>query len=314
MNPINETPMPDDDEIDLLELWDILVSRWLWIAAVTCLSAVSAIAVALWMPPIYRAEVVMISSDDAGGKGGLSGLTSQFGGLAELAGVSLGSSSGKAEAVALLKSRALLESFIRENQLMPILFAEQWDSAGKQWQVADAKAVPTLEDAWEKFKTIVAVEEDKKSGVLKLAVEWTDRELAAQWANDLVRRANETMRTRAINEAQGSVDYLNKELQKTSVVEIQQAIYRLLEANYKTISIASAREQYAFKVIDPAVAADPKRKVRPKRAQIVILATLAGGFIGVLGVFLHRGLQNMRARRTTSPPVAGRPERQEPRA
>jgi uncharacterized protein involved in exopolysaccharide biosynthesis len=104
------------------------------------------------------------------------------------------------------------------------------------------------------------------------------------------------MRMRAISEAETSIEYLNKELQKTGVVEIQQAIYRLLEANYKTTSIANARSEYAFKVIDPAVAPDENRRVRPKRSLIVILATLAGGFVSVLGVFVHRGMQNMKQR------------------
>lgn len=290
--------MTYDDEIDLLELWDILVEKWQWIAGVTGLSAVIAIVVSLMMTPIYRAEVIVVPADDSGGKGGMAALASQFGGLADLAGVNLGGGGGKGEAIALLKSRALIESFVKENDLLPVLFEDDWDASASKWKSNNPKKVPTMNKAYDLIKkSILTVSEDKKSGVITVAVEWKDRIKAAEWANDIVRRANRAMRERAINEAQASIDYLRQELTKTSVVEIQQAIYRLLEANYKTTSIANAREQYAFKVIDPAVAADEGRKVKPKRSLIVILATLAGGFVAVLGVFLHRGLQTMRQRR-----------------
>lgn len=287
----------EDDEIDLMELWEILVDKWRWIASVTGLFAVVAIVVALLTTPIYRSEVVLISADDTGGQSSLGALGAQFGGLADLAGVNIGASGGRGEALAMLKSRVLAEAFIKENDLLPILFEDQWDASKKKRSVDDPKKVPTMGAAWEKLRNLMQINEDKKTGLITLAVEWKDREKAAEWANDIVRRANTVMRHRATAEAQGSIDFLNKELQKTGVVEIQQAIYRLLEANYKTISIANAREQYAFKVIDPAVPADEDRRVRPKRSQMVILATLAGGFVGVLGVFLHHGLLNLKRRR-----------------
>ena len=287
----------EDDEIDLLELWDILVEKWLWIVAGTGLSAVVAVAVALQMTPIYRSEVVLVSADDAGGKGGVSALASQFGGLADLAGVNMGAGGSRSEAIALLKSNVLKAEFINENQLMPILFDDHWDAATGKWKVDDPKKIPTINQAIELLTTVVSINEDKKDGVITLAVKWKDRTLAAAWANELVRRGNQTLRTRAIDEAQRTIDFLHQELKKTSVVEIQQAIFRLLEANYKTVSIANAREQYAFKVVDPAVPADENRRVGPKRASIVLLGTLAGGFLSVLAVFVLRGIAGMKARR-----------------
>ena len=57
----------------------------------------------------------------------------------------------------------------------------------------------------------------------------------------------------AINDATKSINYLREELNKTSVVELQQAIYRLLEkAQTKKIMLANVRDQYAFSVIDSA--------------------------------------------------------------
>lgn len=298
MEPNSEPMIVEDDEIDLLELWDILIEKWRWIVLGTGLSAAVAVAVALLMTPIYRSEVVLVSADDTGGKGGVSALAAQFGGLADLAGVNMGAGGGRSEAIALLKSNILKAEFVTDNKLMPILFDDDWDATAKKWTVDDPKKVPTINRAVELLtKSVVSINEDKKTGVITLAVEWKDRALAAAWANELVHRGNEKLRTRAIEEAQRTVDFLQQELKKTSVVEIQQAIYRLLEANYKTVSIANAREQYAFKVVDPAVPADENRRAKPKRKLIVLLGTLAGGFLSVLAVFMHRGIAGMKARR-----------------
>ena len=298
MEPNSEPMDVEDDEIDLLELWDILIEKWLWIVLGTSLSAAIAVAVALLMTPIYRSEVVLVSADDAGGKGGVSALAAQFGGLADLAGVNMGAGGSRSEAVALLKSNVLKAEFINENKLMPILFDDDWDAATGKWNVKDPKKIPTINRGVELLtKEVVSINEDKKTGVITLAVDWKDRTLAAAWANELVRRGNQTLRTRAIEEAQRTIDFLHQELKKTSVVEIQQAIFRLLEANYKTVSIANARDQYAFKVIDPAVPADENRRAKPKRKLIVLLGTLAGGFLSVLAVFVHRGIAGMKARR-----------------
>jgi uncharacterized protein involved in exopolysaccharide biosynthesis len=63
-------------------------------------------------------------------------------------------------------------------------------------------------------------------------------------------------------------------------VEVQQAIYRLMEAQTKKQMVASTREEYAFQTIDPAV--PPQEKASPKRALIVITALMLGLALGSL--------------------------------
>lgn len=297
MTQTSPAPRNDEnDEIDLIDLWMILVSGWRWIVGATTLGAVGAIIVALQMTPIYQSQVVMVPAGDSGRQGGAAAIAGQFGAIADLAGVNLGGSSSYNEALAILKSRALVEGFIKDKELLPILFEDEWDAAAQKWKATDPEKIPTIEDAYKTFsKNILKISEERKTGVITLAVEWKDRQLAAEWANELVRRANAAMRARAIADAQASINYLQQELAKTSVVEIQQTIYRLLETNYKTVSIANTREEYAFKIVDPAVV--PERKVRPKRAMIVIISTLFSGLASVLGVFMYHSIQNMKQRR-----------------
>ena len=71
-------------------------------------------------------------------------LRSQFGGLAALAGVDLGSGGGrKDESIATLSSLGFARDFIVAENLLPVLFADKWDAAANRWR--DPSQVPTLE-------------------------------------------------------------------------------------------------------------------------------------------------------------------------
>lgn len=286
-----------DDEIDLVELWQTLAdSKWM-IALITALCFGAATAAAFIMTPKYRAEVLAMPADDGKGGGGLAAMAGQFGGLAEMAGVNLGSSGGNKEAaIAYLKSRIFIESFIKEKNLLPVLYAKKWDASANKWNVEDPKQIPTLWDAYQYFsKTILTVNADKKTGLINLAVEWKDREQAVDWANDLVKRANANLRQKAIAETELSLDYLEKELQKTSVVEVQQAIFKVMESQVKTKMMANVQEQFAFKVIDPAALMNEDAYVKPKRPLFMALGLLGGLMLGVLTAFLRRAVHRFRS-------------------
>jgi uncharacterized protein involved in exopolysaccharide biosynthesis len=139
------------------------------------------------------------------------------------------------------------------------------------------------------------VSEEKVTGIVTLTLVWSDREQVARWANLLIERANRDLRQRAIAEAQASTDYLNAELAKTSVLELRQAIYRLLENQIKTVMLANVRDQYAFRVIDPASAPDPDDTVRPKRLAMILLGMVFGG--GVALMIVLWGLRRQRLQR-----------------
>ena len=276
--------MVQEDEIDLLAYWDLLWSnRWL-IILITSMATVVAIVVALTLTPIYKADVLLAPTSTEGSKGmSLGGL----GGLASLVGVtgSLGGG-GAEEALAVLKSRAFLGEFFVSESLLPILFEEQWDEAQQQWKNEDTETQPSLWDAYGAFtRGVLATSVDKDSGLVILSVNWSDPELAARWVNDLVIRLNEHMRSAAINEASKSIEYLNQQIIQTSVLEMKQMLYGLIEEETKKIMLANVRAEYAFKVIDPAVI--PEQKVKPKRALIAILGMVLGLFMAVFFVFFR---------------------------
>jgi uncharacterized protein involved in exopolysaccharide biosynthesis len=259
-------------------------SRWLMLAFVAVFAALAGTA-AFVMTPKYRAQVVVIpvKADDA--RTALSGMVGQLGGLASLTGLALPSGGNKDEYLQYLQSEDFTRRFIREQNLLPVLFADKWDASRGQWVVDDPDDVPTMADGARLFdRSIRSVQEERRTGIVTLTMVWRDREQAANWANLMVQAVNRDLRQRAIDEAQASIDFLNAELTKTSVVELRQALYRLLENQIKTVMFAKVRDQYAFKVIDPAVAPDADDVVRPRKRAMILLGAVFGGVAGLLVV------------------------------
>ena len=282
-----QTPLHEDDDILFIELFIVIWRKKLLIFLITTLFTIISIAFSLWLTPVYRSEVLLSPvTDESGGK--LSGLAAQYGGLATMAGINIGgTSSNKEEAVALLKSRALTEKFIKEKNMLPELFYENWDSEKQQWNVKDKNDIPTIWKAYQKFdKEIRSVTEDKSTGLIMLAIEWKDPHLAAEWANELVLRVNEQMRTRATEDAKKSLAFLQEELKKTSSVEVQKAIFGLIESQIKTAMVANVREEYSFRIIDPPGVPDLDDKIKPRKKRIVIIASILGFLFSVMLVII----------------------------
>lgn len=276
------------EEISLRELFDALWSRRLLIALLSFGFGATAAVVSLLMPEKYEASVVLSPVDDSG-SGKLGGaLLSQLGGLAGLAGLSGGASGQKSVALATLQSHALTESFIRDNNLLPVLYPDDWDASARRWLSDDPDDIPTPWKAEGLFaKKVRTIAEDKKTGLVTLTIEWTDPVLAAEWATELVRRANQTLRAKAIDESQRNLSYLNEQVAKTSVVELQRSIYALIESEIKKVMLAQGSDEYAFKVVDPARIAELRSS--PKRTLITAVGLFAGLMIGfVLALALPR--------------------------
>lgn len=275
------------DEISFGEVWRSLSRRRWLLLATTLAGAMFAGAVVLLMTPVYRAEALLAPVQETSSES-LSVASGRFGGLAALAGIDLGTGSGdREEAVALLRSRVLAIAFIEDNDLLPVLFEEEWDAGADSWQSADSDDAPTLWEGYRRFdEDIRTVSVDPRTGLVTLAIEWTDPAVAAAWARQLVERVNAETRARAIREAERSLAYLNTQLQKTDVVELRQAIYGLVENQTKQMMLANVREDYAFKVIDPPTAPDADDPIRPLPALTLLLGSLAGLVLGVLAALL----------------------------
>jgi hypothetical protein len=237
------------------------------------IGGVIAAILALTAVPLYRSQVIVTEVKDTG-LAGAGSLMGQLGGLASIAGLNLNSSGPDAERPAILASRGLTEAFIRRHNLAPLING-------------DSKFRDSVWFAVERFrKDVFDLHEEKLKGTTTITIDWPDPVVAAEWANGIVGLANELLRERAIKESTRNIEYLTKQAQQTTVVEIQRVVYGLVENETKALMWANGRAEYAFTIVDPAVPAEVRSS--PRRTLMVISGLFIGGFVGSLAAWARK--------------------------
>ncbi|MDO6823295.1 Wzz/FepE/Etk N-terminal domain-containing protein [Marinobacter sp. 1_MG-2023] len=297
---VMERPHYSDDEIDLRELFAILW-RGKWIITLFVIIFASAgVFYALSKPNIYQSSVLLAPAQDEGG----SGISGQLGGLASLAGISLGGGGSNQTVIAkeVLQSRAFLTDFIhRHNLIIPLMATDTWDVENEKWLIdrevynpetgewltndEGESLEPTDWDMVKQFKqSHLSLSTNEDIGMLTLSIKSQAPPVAKEWAEKLVHDINEHMRAQDVDEAETRIAYLERKLGETNIAGMQQVFYQLIESETRTVMLANAQSEYIFKTLDPAVI--PQEKSEPKRALIAIVATMLGGMLGVFTVIL----------------------------
>ena len=125
-----------DDEIDLRELFGVLWSGKIKIIVITAIFAIGSVIYALSVPNQYKATALLAPAQSDGG--GLSSALGQLGGLASLAGVSIGGGESSESQIAqeIMKSWSFVESFIADNDLaVEISAAEGWSKGSGELHI-----------------------------------------------------------------------------------------------------------------------------------------------------------------------------------
>ena len=314
----SQTYASQDDEVDLRELASaIWQGKWL-IIFITAIFSVVSVFYALSVPDEYKSTVLLAPASSSGG-GGLSKLAGQYGGLASLAGINLGGGSGGVDKVVIamevLKTWGFLESFIEQNSLQVPLFAvngwsrttnkliinpEIYDEANSKWvrefdPAKGRKAEPSSWELYQRLKDRISISQDKSSGLISMTIEYYSPELAKEWVGALVKAVNANLKTRDREEATKSIKYLQEKIQETHVSDMQAVFYQLIEEQTKTLMLAEVSDEYVFKVLSPARAAEKKSK--PKRALIAISGFLFGGVLALFIVLMRYFIVNKEIRR-----------------
>jgi len=283
-----------ENEIDFLQLGLAIWQKKWKIIIITFIFSVLAILYTVTLPNVYRSQVLLAPVSE---KSDLK-IPGQLGGLAALAGVDVGGGEKTALAIEVLKSREFIGKFIEKYDLLiPLMASNGWDRTSNNlklddniYSVADDKWVrdvdlpfkpkPSLLEAHEHFMDIFNVTKDKDSGMFTLTVEHYSPYLAKKWADLLVVEINNEMRDREFREAENSINYLTKQIEKTNLSEVRIMLFSLIEEQTKTVMLTNVRDEYIFSIVDPAIV--PERKVKPSRAIIVSAITLFGLLFTVL--------------------------------
>ena len=206
----------EDGENSLLDLFIVLAERKRLIFSVTATFAILAVVISLVLPKRYTATVTLLSPQQNNSMA--SALTSQLGslgGMAALAGGSLGLKNPNDMFVAMFKSRTVEDAMIQRFGLMQ----EYQDRY--------------LTDARARFEHYATVNGSGKDGLIHISVEDRDPQRAAELANGYVDQFRNLSQHLAITEAEQRRSFFEQQLKQANQ-NLADAEEELKETEQKT--------------------------------------------------------------------------------
>ena len=300
----NEHPNDFDDEIDLRELFYVLLQgKWI-IVSLTAFVSIIGVIYSLLLPNIYESKAMLVPVNSSSG---ISEALGSYSGLAGLAGISLpsaGDEGNSAKAIQKIRSLSFFENNLLANINLPDLMAvKSWNSK-KNTLVFDKnifdinsntwirdfsypqQQIPSAQQSFAVFKTKhLSLSEDKKSGFITLSIKHQSPFVAKQWVELVVNEINSFYRQKDKLESEKAVSYLNQQISMTGLSEIKEVLAQLLQEETKKLTLIEANQYYVFDYIDPPAVME--KKSEPKRSLICILSALLGGMLSVLFVLIR---------------------------
>ena len=301
-----------DNEIDLRELFNVLLQgKWVIISITTFISVIG-IIISLLLPNIYESKALLVPVNPSSK---ISGALGSYSGLAGLAGITLPSSSGEdntENAKQKIQSLSFFENNILSNIYLPDLMAlKNWNpetntlvyddgiykTDSKNWvrnYTYPQQQIPSAQESFEVFvKEHLSLSEDSKSGTITLSIKHQSPFIAKQWAELLINEVNTFYRQKDKSESERAVSYLNQQISTTSLSEIKQVLAQLLQEETKKLTLIEANQSYVFEYIDPPAVME--KKSEPNRALICILTAIFGGMLSILIVLIRHYVFNEKA-------------------
>lgn len=289
-----------EDEIDLLVLFKEIWKKRIFIFIATAIISLCSIIYALSLTNYYTSESILNIRDSKD-----SSMVNNSFGLSSMIGLNLfgETNSSASEIIELIQSREFVKRLIRFEDVLPSLLAiESYDSSSKKLtfdsDVYDSKtkkwvrnvnqnqsSKPTYLEAHRAYSEMLDVSVDKVSGLISLKFEHVSPIFAQKILSLIIREANNFNREMDIKNTNLALSHFEKELSKTSLLEMKESINQLIETQLETRMMASIYDDYILVSIEPPFV--PDRRSKPSRSFIVIFSTLIGGLMSLLYVVIR---------------------------
>ena len=253
----------------------------------------------------YQSEsVLQVSQEDVNSKLG------QLSSLSSLAGFNLGNmdSDKSLQAMELIQSRTFLKHLLTFENILPMLMAVKkydlkknaitfneslFNSDTREWkQNSNFKnSKPSYLEAYKSYKEMVYVSK-MKSGFISLKVEHLSPYFAKDFLELIISEVNSLMRKEELEKTEAAREYLEKQLQKSRLIEVNSAISSLIEMNLKKEVTAKLDKFYVLKPIEEPFI--PEKKSKPSRGLICILGTFLGFILVCIFLLVQRELKKNR--------------------
>jgi len=285
--------------IDLIEFGKLIWRGKVILAAAILASVAISIVYLLSQPSVYRVEAVLALAETQEVRSATSSLLNQVGAIRAIGGLrSFGTAADpRGQSLAILRSRAFINSFLKEHNLIPSVLAgisgnsprssaidsTLYDETNENWLIDFEGGQGNNPSDWQiysRFKEVLEVVQDVETGLITIRIDWYDPFRAKQWLSWMISDINDHMRQADLQEAEESIDFLQNQISKTQLIEMRNVFYNLIESQTQVVMLADVRDGYAFRVIDPPIIFDDR--VRPNRSVILLIGLVLGSIFGVL--------------------------------
>ena len=298
--------MDNNNQVDLSELFRVLWSYKFLVISITTLFAVSSVFYALSLPNKYTSSSTLMISDSSGSDS-LSGLSSQYGGLASLAGVNIPQSSSKNKsiyAMETIKSRDFVKHLVSfDDVLINIMAASNYDQSNKviiydekilnydkkEWVYKPApgqQIPPSYLEAHKKLnEEILKIDIDEDTSYLTIEVNHVSPKFSYDLLSLIIKEINSTSRKKDQEESKMALSYLESQLVEIRQTDIINSINKLIESQLETLMLSNIRTDYLIEPLDAPFL--PEIKSGPSRAIICIIFTIFGGILSIFLSIIH---------------------------
>lgn len=286
-------------EFSYSDLVAFCMGKWMLVLGAVAVSVVIALVSTFFLTERYKSTAILSFNSDVQ-KMKTDSMSEGFGGLASLAGINIGANGSFAEEVlAMARSRKFVIDFIEKNNVKKVIFSDLWDEENKSWEGSVWGALsgkqpqePSDEIAFRTFsKENYSIAQDRKTGLVVLAIRAPSSEDAVSWARKIIEKINLTYKDREIAAARMSLEFLDDELKRNSSLEMKNVLYDLIKDQKQRMMLAQISQDYVFKSVDPPFT--PEYRDFPRRSGFVVVGAFAGlvlsvGFL-VVSYFLAQG-------------------------
>lgn len=300
---------------DLADFLSIFRSSWKIVAGFTVAGLIAAI-VYLNLATYTYAVAFRVSPTESG-NGNLSG---RLGGLAAVAGLSLGADRAVQPFelyVEAFYSPEVAARLSDRSDLLRKAFPDEWNASTRRWEEPDnlvrtvgrfAKAAmgipvydwtkPDANRLQEYIEEEVILVRDPKKSVTTFSMDHSDPAFAAELLVGIHEATDQMVRERALRRANSYINYLSIKLSEVTLVEHREALAETLGEQERVRMMSSSGMPYAAEPLGQPLI--PLRPSSPKPILMLILGLFAGGFVGVVAALAWRFL---RPSPTLSPPA-----------
>jgi uncharacterized protein involved in exopolysaccharide biosynthesis len=171
-----------------------------------------------------------------------------------------------------LGSKQFTRRFLDSYNIYRYIYPQQWDNATSTWKDAFVLDKGLAQKTFK--RNLIHIVHAPETDIVAIKVINSDPAIAAELSNLYVFAFNQYMRDQALAKVDRKFRYLEETLDQTRATEIQQMLFRLMEAQTAVAMLANGRKEYILEVLDPAVR--PYTRHSPNRKLICILGAVAG--------------------------------------